>query len=254
MGQELHYTISGKGTTILFLHGYCDNSLVWAPVIEQLHGFRTIAVDLPGHGQSRAVDINCSFAEISEAVFHIVQNHNIDKLTLVGHSMGGYVAVAFAKLYPHLVERIFLVHSHPLADSMERKSQRQKEIRLVENGKLPLLLHMQTKSRFGGTALVQTLKSQLAPIATCTTDAGALWALTAMMGRENNAGWLAGCGIPFVCALSPCDVKIDYRAVTEWVASTGHGQVADFNNSRHMCFWEEPELFLKTLLHSVTGK
>lgn len=251
---ELYYTISGHGPAVVFIHGYCDNSLVWAPIVGSLSRFTFLAIDLPGHGLSGVSLQEEGFDGVCQQIFQIAHQYNLGKLILVGHSMGGYVAVAFAKLYPDSVEQIFLLHSHPFADSAYRQVQRQKEIGLIERGKLPLLLQMQLDSRFEGLAMAPELMEMLAPINRGTSKEGALWALKAMMHRRDLSDWLLKSKISVVCGLSRYDNKVDYHKIVSWAAQAPNVTIVDFEFSRHMCFWEEQDLFVATFMKFAVNK
>ncbi|MFI3261744.1 MAG: alpha/beta fold hydrolase [Rikenellaceae bacterium] len=121
---------------ILLLHGYMESIDVWDELFDYLKkDYRVIAYDLPGHGISEIKSEVHTMDYLAECGMHILKDLGIEKCNIVGHSMGGYVALAFAQNYPEMCESITLLHSSPFADSEQRKKDRQKEIDLIKAGK-----------------------------------------------------------------------------------------------------------------------
>ena len=94
-----------------------------------------ITIDLPGHGKSGNFEETHSMDLMADAVFSIIQELNIKQVTLVGHSMGGYVSLAFCKKFPILPKGIVLLNSTPESDSEERRINRDRAIKIVRNNK-----------------------------------------------------------------------------------------------------------------------
>ncbi|MFC6996088.1 alpha/beta fold hydrolase [Rufibacter roseus] len=128
----LGYTDSGTGPAIVFLHGFCESKDLWAEFAKPLaKQFRLVALDLPGHGESPAPE-GFSMEAQAEQVYLTLQQLQVEKFLLVGHSMGGYVALAFAEKYPELLRGLCLFHSTALPDSPEKKENRLKTIEFVQ--------------------------------------------------------------------------------------------------------------------------
>lgn len=129
----LHYTDTGKGTTVVFLHGYLENLNMWSNFTTPLSKkYRTISIDLLGHGQTGCLGYVHTMEDMADAVHAVLYQLRIRKAILVGHSMGGYVALAFTELYPEFVKGIALLNSTALADSEERKLNRDRAILAVK--------------------------------------------------------------------------------------------------------------------------
>ncbi len=134
----MHYKITGKGKTIVLLHGFLEDHTIWQEVAEGLSkNFRLVLMDLPGHGKSTVLSNIHSMELMADEVFRVLQAEKIEKSTLIGHSLGGYVALACLDKYPELFEGICLVNSTPEADSPERIQNRDRAIQAIrENKKL----------------------------------------------------------------------------------------------------------------------
>jgi pimeloyl-ACP methyl ester carboxylesterase len=110
-GYRKAYRIAGSGPVIVLIHGIGDNSTTWEVVQARLaQRFTVIAPDLLGHGQSeKPHGADYSVASYANRIRDLLQVLDVDKATVVGHSLGGGVAMQFAYQFPHLVERLVLV-------------------------------------------------------------------------------------------------------------------------------------------------
>lgn len=132
----MHYKITGKGKTIVLLHGFLEDHTIWQEVAESLSkSFQLILIDLPGHGKSPVLSGIHSMELMAGEVCRVLQTEKIEKATLVGHSLGGYVALACAEKYPNLFGGLCLVNSTPEADSLERILNRERAIQAVRQNK-----------------------------------------------------------------------------------------------------------------------
>lgn len=127
------FTDVGKGTVVVLLHGFLENKYMWEELITEFSKRnRVITLDLLGHGDSECLGYQHTM-EDNAAVVHAVLSHlRIRKAIFIGHSMGGYVALAFAELYPQMVKGIVLLHSTSRADTEERKVNRDRAIKVVK--------------------------------------------------------------------------------------------------------------------------
>jgi len=122
---KISYTDQGKGTAVVLLHGFLENQTMWKAFIPELSKkHRIITIDLLGHGATACLGYVHTMEDQADMVHHILHELKIRKAVLIGHSMGGYVALAFAELYPNNIKGIVLVNSTSRADSDERKANR----------------------------------------------------------------------------------------------------------------------------------
>ncbi len=124
-GNLLFYKQYGTGESLCLLHGFLENHRMWEPFIKQLsQRFHLIVIDLPGHGFSAFSEAGNSMHQMAEAVYKVFEALGVKSVKIAGHSMGGYVALAFAKAYPANTAGILLLNSTPEADTEERKKMR----------------------------------------------------------------------------------------------------------------------------------
>ena len=129
----ISYTDQGKGTAVVLLHGFLENKLMWKAFIPELSKRnRVIAIDLLGHGATECLGYIHTMEDQADMVQSVLQELKIRKVVLIGHSMGGYIALAFAELYAENVKGIVLLNSTSKADSEERKINRDRAIVAVK--------------------------------------------------------------------------------------------------------------------------
>ena len=133
----IHYTDQGKGTAVVLLHGFLENQSMWNTFLPELSKkYRIITMDLLGHGATECLGYVHTMEDQADMVHHVLQKLKIRKAALIGHSMGGYVTLAFAELYPNTVKGIVLINSTSRADSDERKRNRARAIVAVKQNYL----------------------------------------------------------------------------------------------------------------------
>ena len=124
-GIELAYARRGKGTPLVLLHGFPLDHHLWddlAPFLEDK--FDLILPDLRGFGESTTMDVPYSMDDYASDIAGLLDQLGIQKAAIAGHSMGGYVALAFARLHPERVSGLALISSQVLADPPDRKEGR----------------------------------------------------------------------------------------------------------------------------------
>jgi pimeloyl-ACP methyl ester carboxylesterase len=123
----------GKGTAVVLLHGFLENKTMWRELVPSLaKKNRVISIDLLGHGETDCLGYIHSMEENAEIVDAILSHLRIRKAVFIGHSIGGYVALAFAELHINKVKGLVLLNSTALEDSIERKINRDRAIKAVK--------------------------------------------------------------------------------------------------------------------------
>ncbi|MCK8142350.1 alpha/beta hydrolase [Flavobacterium sp. I-SCBP12n] len=130
---QISYSDVGKGTAIVLLHGFLENKTMWDFYVPEFaKKNRVITIDLLGHGESECLGYVHSMEDHADAVYAVLSELRIRKAFFVGHSMGGYVALAFAELYPEYIKGIVLLNSTAKADNEERKINRDRAVKAVK--------------------------------------------------------------------------------------------------------------------------
>lgn len=130
--KSIHYHVSGSGPAIVLLHGFLESSGMWEKIIPSLSKKNTVVtLDFPGLGKSGVLTKTHTMEMMAEVVNELLQHLEIDSATLVGHSMGGYITLAFIELFGEKADKIVLLNSTSKSDSEERISIRNRSIRLM---------------------------------------------------------------------------------------------------------------------------
>ncbi|WP_292950126.1 alpha/beta hydrolase [Olleya sp. UBA1516] len=133
-GISIAYSVSGQGKTVTLLHGFLENSTMWkdtVTVLEKTH--QVITIDLLGHGKTECLGYVHTMEDFANAINVVLIHLNITSTTLIGHSLGGYVALAFAEIKPELIKGLCLMNSTPFADSEERILLRNRAIKVAKS-------------------------------------------------------------------------------------------------------------------------
>lgn len=123
----MRVSVSGSGITLVFIHGYCEDGSIWHHFEKSLSkNYEVVLIDLPGHGQSELSSNDFSVDDIADEVHDELVARDINHYFLIGHSLGGYVSLALADLYPKNVIGFGLLSSTTFADDEEKKKARDK--------------------------------------------------------------------------------------------------------------------------------
>ena len=130
--ENLFFTDKGSGTPVVLLHGFCESHVIWNDLSEELStSFRILCPDLPGFGQSKSLN-DVSLEDVASTLNSWLGELNIEKCILIGHSLGGYVTLAFAESFPEKLMSFGLFHSTCYSDTPEKKATRNKVISYLE--------------------------------------------------------------------------------------------------------------------------
>lgn len=132
-GKKIAYTSQGKGTAVLLVHAFGTDSSEWDDFKSEIvkAGYQVITPDIPGFANSELIE-NASVDTMAEAMHEITVQLNLDQLIYIGHSMGGYIGLAFAEKYGDQLLGLGLFHSHPYADTEEKKEGRRRSMEVVQ--------------------------------------------------------------------------------------------------------------------------
>ncbi|WBV50788.1 alpha/beta fold hydrolase [Chryseobacterium gambrini] len=131
----LNFERKGNGKeTLVLLHGFMENLSIWSDMEPHLSdNFSLLKIDLPGHGQSEIIAEVQTMEMMAEEVKKVLDHENITKIHLLGHSMGGYVSLAFAEKHPEYLKSLTLFFSTYFPDDDEKKEQRIKSYRIIKD-------------------------------------------------------------------------------------------------------------------------
>ncbi|MEH7302159.1 alpha/beta fold hydrolase [Neobacillus drentensis] len=196
-GSSITYVDKGEGMPVVLLHGFCGSSRYWEEVIPELsRNYRVIAPDLPGHGESETLSNGSTIEAMADRIKELIDGLNLEKVTMFGHSLGGYITLAFAEKYSDQLNGFSLVHSTAYPDSDEAKKGRQGNIeKVLQQGVRPLIDGLVPKlfsPEHKGEEYVETAKE----IGYGTTQEGTIHALQSMKDRPDRNHVLENTELP----------------------------------------------------------
>lgn len=234
---ELYYEEHGAGIPAVFLHGFPFDHSIWEPVVPLLRErARLILPDLRGFGRSPVTDDTYSMRLQAEDVVRLMDALDIEKAVLVGHSMGGYVSLAFAHAYPNRLLGLGLVATQAAADNPERRQSRYKTANSVQH----------KGARVVASSMVQTLTKQpelVEPIKQLILNAhptGIVGALKGMAERQDLTGELSRVQVPALVLYGASDQLLPREPVEMMTQMLPKGWMVDIPNAGHMLMMEEP--------------
>ena len=246
--QNISYEDTGHGDVLVLLHGFGEDGTVWKhQVLEFQERYRLIVPDLPGSGLS---PLSISTMETLAAhIKSLLDNEKIRHACLIGHSMGGYVALAFADAYPEMLKGLGLFHSTAKADSPEKQQARKKGITFIrENGSAPFL-KQSTPNLFAEKYKLENPGEVSALIQRgATFNPESLIAYyEAMLRRPDHTKVLESMRVPVLLIAGALDTAIPLPESLSQAAMADTTYFHILEDAAHMGMWEAKELAGKAL-------
>jgi Predicted hydrolases or acyltransferases (alpha/beta hydrolase superfamily) len=254
--NNINVKITGKGIPIVLLHGFMENLEIWNYICNDISNkYRVISMDLPGHGKSifTLEEKNTIFTmeKAAEIVKKIIDKENIQKAVFVGHSMGGYIALAMAEKYPEMFSGLCLLHSTTESDSLERKRSRVQSIQLsIKN--YPLFISTSTKKLFNCQKL-SSLQEEILfvkKIASHTSIKGVTSFLKGMSIRKNRKFLLKKTNFPKLYIAGLYDLILDIKKIYEETKNANKTYFFGIDTG-HMGHIENPKEVIRILENFV---
>jgi pimeloyl-ACP methyl ester carboxylesterase len=250
---KISYSDTGKGNAVVLLHGFLENQTMWqnlAPALSKK--YRVITIDLLGHGESGCMGYVQSMEENAEVVRAVLSKLRIRKAIFVGHSMGGYVALAFAELYPEKVRGLVLQNSTSKADSEERKANRDRAIKAVKKDyttfvRLSITNLFSEENREKMIAEIEKVKIE----ALKTPLQGIVASLEGMKIRKDREIVLHSAPFPMLLILGKKDGVLNYEDNLKQIENT-NVKLVSFPDG-HMSHIENQDELTTVLLHFFKG-
>lgn len=237
---KIAYTDTGKGRVLVLLHGFLGSHEIWAETAKKLSKrFRVITIDLPGHGATPSIGYYHSMELLAQSVKAVLDHIGVRRYVVVGHSMGGYTALAFAELYPENVCGLCLFNSTSYADSEDKKKERDKVIRLVKKEHKHYVAEVVT-GLFAPDNLpkLKTEVDKVKRIAVLTTKQSIINSLEGMKERKSRDLILKFAEYPVLFVVGKKDSVINYETMYSQMALCKHPFVLMLEEAGHMCFYE----------------
>lgn len=239
---------SGSGIPVVFIHGYPLNQTIWENQNMLSDTFRIIAPDLPGFGASPALP-NRGMAGYTDAIAEILDDRKIDKAVVIGHSMGGYIALAFAEHYGKRLSGLGLVCTQAGADSEDGKAGRLKNAERVGIEGFEFIVETMSEKLLSTASdqIDTSLKLQLKSIMKQSSAEGVITALKAMAGRKDQFDTLRKLSVPVCIIAGADDMLIPSEKSVQMVNTLRQATYELIEGCGHMPMMEKPQEFNQAL-------
>lgn len=234
-----------KGSPVLvLLHGYLESLEIWEEFARCFTPrCRVLAIDLPGHGISETKGDTHTMEYLADVLKGVLDKQGIARCFVAGHSMGGYVAEAFAARYPGMLQGLILLHSTPNADTDEKKENRRREIGLIREDKKELIAALFAPKGFAeeNRRRLRDRIEQVEELISATDDDGIVAILNGLIARNDQNDMMRALKVPQLFVFGRHDEFIPAETAARIAAAHPQAEVAWLDRSGHMGFIEEPE-------------
>jgi pimeloyl-ACP methyl ester carboxylesterase len=237
-GIRFAYERRGTGSPLVLLHGYPLDHHLWDEVAPLLADtFELILPDLRGFGESSTVDSFYTMEDIASDIAALLDHLEIQKTAIVGHSMGGYVALAFARLYPERLTGLGLVSTQVLADPPDRRDGRYKSAAEVADKGIASVVETMTPKFTADPQLQKFARENMEH----QQPAGYIGALKAMAERVDSTPLLATLNVPVVIVHGDADSLIPIDRAREVQAALPDAHLVEIRGAGHIPMMEDKE-------------
>jgi pimeloyl-ACP methyl ester carboxylesterase len=242
----MSYWDMGKGKPLVLLHGFCGSSRYWEKVIPELSkNYRVIAPDLPGHGNSTILEENYKIEDIADLVKNLLDELNIHQVTMFGHSLGGYITLAFAEKDSERLNGFSLIHSTAFPDSDEAKQGRVASAEKVRKEGIHSLIDGLVPKLFSPDTSDEKSFETVKEIGYKTSPTGAISTLMAMKDRTDRNSVLEGTQLPVLLIAGEKDQIIPSEKT--FSVSKSNIKHSLINDSGHMSMYENPKVLISEI-------
>ena len=240
----IHYTACGSGPAVVLLHGFGEDSKIWQQQVTYLqNSFYVIAPDLPGSGNSEKLELQSPSIEIYADVIHqLLLAEHIDTCILLGHSMGGYITLAFAAKYPEVLTAFGLIHSTAFADSEEKKETRRKAISFIQDNNAYSFLKTSIPNLFSeqSKTTIKSLVEDLVEKGKSFSKESLMQYYEAMMTRPNLINILSNTPHPVLFVIGTEDMAAHMHDILKQVHLPNTAFIHILEGVGHMSMLEAP--------------
>jgi 3-oxoadipate enol-lactonase len=238
-GITIGYDQSGQGKIpLVLIHGFGLDRTIWREVAEQhLADYRVILPDVRGHGESDAPEGVYPISLLAADLAGLLDHLQIEKAVVCGHSMGGYIALAFAAQFPNRLAGLGLITTRAEADSPEKRTGRYEFVEAVRARGSMALAETLAPRLSRDPALVQAAYEMIA----ATSPQGIIGSVLGMAERPDRTALLDELDIPALVVAGVEDQIIDLEDAREMAERLVQGEFVEINCAGHLPMWEQPE-------------
>lgn len=251
---QIAYTDKGSGRSLVFVHGFPLNRHAWAMQEEAFRSaFRVIAPDLRGFGESEntrgAVPMSC----FAEDLLALLDHLETGPVILVGHSMGGYIALAFAKAFPQMLRGLVLVGTKAGADSPESALARRATAEKVRLEGISVVVDSMAVKMLSPSNADSNLITAVKGLMTSSKPEGVISALLGMAERPDAGAWLGTIKVPTLVITGAEDAIMPTHESEVLAKAIGNAALKLIPNAGHLVAFEQADAFNGILREWLAG-
>lgn len=247
-GKHISYQVYGEGKPVLLLHGFAEDHRIWQNQINSLaNQYQLIVPDLPGSGLS-TLSADMSMEGMADTVHEILLHEvspssDVNDTVIIGHSMGGYIALAFAEKYPELTAAFGLFHSTAYTDSAEKKIARQRSIQFIRNHGSYEFLQQSIPNLFCESSRMHNINlvHQLVDQYKGFDEEALVIYYEKMMIRADKTALLNNTSKPVLFVIGQQDSAVPFEQSLQQCHLPQLSYIHILKHTGHMGMWEEPE-------------
>lgn len=246
---KVRYSDVGKGRVIVLLHGFLCSHEIWNETAKKLsRKFRVISIDLLGHGETPCIGYSHSMELLAQSVKAVLDKIGVRRYVIVGHSMGGYAALAFAELFSGNVSGLCLFHSTSYADPAEKKKDRERAISLVKKEHKHYVVEV-VNALFAPENIerLQPQVEKVKKIASSVSRQAIINSLDGMKERKNRESILKSAPFPVLFIAGKKDSIINFETIYPQIGLCKYPSILLLEDAGHMGFYEAPKETVKEI-------
>jgi pimeloyl-ACP methyl ester carboxylesterase len=255
--NPVYYTVAGSGDPVFLIHGFGEDSRIWDGLSKSLENDYTVVIpDLPGSGRSMAETTGITMDSLAESIKLILENEKISKCAMIGHSMGGYVTLAFAEKYPEWLDRLGLFHSSAFADDEDKKAMRKKNMEFITKHGSLKFLEQSVPKLFSGESNEKSpeLIREIVQRYSNFPPSSLVHYTEAMMNRPERTEILKNFPRPVLFILGEYDTAVPLEQGLKQTYLPVISYIYVCTHSGHMGMLEEPEFCINAVKYFLSGK
>ena len=248
---SISYSVQGKGVAVVLLHGFLENKSMWEAIAESISkNHQVVSIDLLGHGKTGCLGNMHTMENQAKMVWFVLNTININTFVVIGHSMGGYIALAFAELFPKRITKLCLMNSTAAPDDSEKLTNRDRAIKVIKTNQeafirmaIPNLFSEKSKSKF---------KSEIELITQDALKMSAQEIIASIQGmkiRKDRTFLLKTLKIPILFIIGKKDPALNYNSLIDQIKQ--YPVVVKEFPDGHMSHIENKQNLIKTLLNFI---
>jgi len=247
-GFTLAYTDQGHGVPLLFVHGFPLSRGTWRHQAEAFQAtHRIIAPDLRGLGESDGAGAVSTMDQFADDLAALHKHLNAGPAVIAGHSMGGYITLAFARKFPGLVRGLVLVGTKSGPDSPEAAAGRRATAEKVRAQGVGVVIDAMAPKMIAATSTDPAMAADVRAFMTPSRPEGVIAALLGMAERPDATPMLSGIRVPTLVITGADDVLIPSSESEKMAAAIPGATLAIIPGAGHLVAFEQPEAFNRTL-------